>query len=263
MATESNSVCFKCYVPHKPLSDLVGLFWYWRGYEFSQARERILPAGTVELVIKLNDGGSGIAGPSSRFFEIERRMEDELLGIHFKEGGAFPFFPFPISDLHNRGSSVAETWGTAIADELIDRVHKSSSIDAIFRVLEKWLLFAAERPLRRHSAVEYAMKEFRRNPAVSSDELAKKIGFSQRRFIQLFREEVGLTPKLFCRVQRFQQVIQGLKNRDQIDWADVALGAGYYDQAHFIHDFREFTGFAPTEYLPLRTVHLNHLKVGD
>src|SRR5688500_1050507 len=123
MGTEPNSVCFKCYVPKRPLSDFVGLFWYWRGHDAVYARERVLPTGTVELVIDLNEvrGDAGISGPSSRFFVIERRMEDELLGIHFKEGGAFPFFPLPISELHNLGSSLSDLWGRGKASELIDR----------------------------------------------------------------------------------------------------------------------------------------------
>ena len=263
MATACNSVCFRCYLPPKPLSDFVELFWYWRGHDLPCAKERVLPAGTVELVIRLNDGSGsdgGVSGPQSRYFVIERTTKDELLGIHFRQGGAFPFFPCSISELHNIGASLADVWSRGNVSELTDCVQETLTIDEKFRVLEQWLLLAASHPIR-HAAVLHAIGQFRQDPSISSEDMAKQVGFSQRRFIQLFRNEVGLTPKLFCRVQRFQQVIYGLKNQDEVDWADVSLSSGYYDQAHFIHDFQEFTGLTPTEYLPLRTEHLNHVKI--
>jgi AraC-like DNA-binding protein len=258
-----NPVCFKYYVPRNQLSQFVALFWYWRGHDSSSAAERVLPSGTVEVVIKLRScraSEARISGPQSRFFTIERTDRDELLGIHFKPGGAFPFFRFPVTTLHNRDSALTDVWGERRADELIDRIHHAPSVEGKFRILERWLFLNANWPLQHHPAVSHAIAEFQRDPAISSAQMADAVGFSQRKFINLFRDEVGFGPKLFCRVLRFQQVIRAIKHRDAVDWADVALSAGYYDQAHFIHDFQEFTGLTPGEYLPLRTDHLNHVK---
>jgi len=72
---------------------------------------------------------------------------------------------------------------------------------------------------------------------------------------------VGLTPKLYCRVQRFQQVLRLLDTGRPFDWANVALACGYYDQAHFIRDFRAFSGLSPTTYLRNRGEHLNHVPM--
>jgi hypothetical protein len=71
---------------------------------------------------------------------------------------------------------------------------------------------------------------------------------SQRRFIQLFRDEIGLAPILFRRVQRFQEVIRMIGTRATVDWLEITLAHGYYDQAHFIHDFQEFSS------LPLASI---------
>jgi methylphosphotriester-DNA--protein-cysteine methyltransferase len=87
--------------------------------------------------------------------------------------------------------------------------------------------------------------------------------FSQKRFIQLFSDEVGLTPKLYCRIRRFQQVVRGVEKGQRVDWADVALLSGYFDQAHFIHDFQAFSGLNPSAYLMQRTGHLNHVPILD
>jgi hypothetical protein len=86
---------------------------------------------------------------------------------------------------------------------------------------------------------------------------------SARRFIEVFTDEVGLTPKLFCRVQRFQETVRRIGMGRRVDWAGMALDCGYFDQAHFIHDFRAFSGLSPSAYAAQRTGHLNHVPILD
>ena len=73
--------------------------------------------------------------------------------------------------------------------------------------------------------------------------------------------KLGLTPKLFCRVSRFQKVIRTAHAHGDINWTQLALDCGYYDQAHFIHDFQSFAGITPSEYLERRTPHVNHVPM--
>jgi AraC-like DNA-binding protein len=260
-------VHFQYYVPKKPLSEFAGLFWYWRGHALPYSKERILPMGTVDLVIHLGSGRSfkaGISGPQSRPFIIERAVQDELLGIHFNLGGAFPFLGFPCGELHNLNLTLAELWGERKAAELLSLLFHASTVEMKFQILEKWLIRAATRPLKHHPAVSFALKEFQRDPAMlKCGEMAERVGISQRRFIQIFRDEVGLTPKLFCRVHRFLAVIKAIGTRDTVDWLDLALDCGYFDQSHFIHDFQEFSSLTPREYLGLRTEHLRHVLVRE
>jgi len=72
-----------------------------------------------------------------------------------------------------------------------------------------------------------------------------------------------MTPKRFCRVQRFQRLLRRIGDGPRIDWLDAALACGYFDQAHFIHEFREFSGLSPTEYPAHRTEHVNHLRFAE
>ena len=90
-----------------------------------------------------------------------------------------------------------------------------------------------------------------------------RIGLSPRRFIQLFAEEVGLTPKLFCRVRRFQEVVRFIDTQRRFSWSNLALACGYYDQAHFINDFQSFSGLTPTAYLREKGEHSNHVPLAD
>jgi AraC-like DNA-binding protein len=263
----STDIVFQHYIPAKPLSDFVGLFWYWRGHEVEYSQERILPSAAPEVIIKLKTAhfnAAVIAGPRSESAIIERTQQDEFLGIHFNVAGLFPFLAFPCGELHGRNVTLADVWGEQAASEVLCRLHEASSVKDKFHVLELWLLTRARHPLARHRAVAFAMDEFECDSGIASSAvIADRVGFSQRRFIQLFRNEVGLTPKLYCRVQRFRRVIADVSQRSDIDWVDVALSCGYFDQAHFNHDFREFCGLSPTEYLSLRTAQLNHVRVKD
>ena len=91
--------------------------------------------------------------------------------------------------------------------------------------------------------------------------MVEHTGISARRFIELFRREVGLTPKLYCRITRFRSVISTLELETSVDWAATAATCGYFDQAHFIHEFRELAGITPSAYIAGRTASPNHVRV--
>jgi len=94
--------------------------------------------------------------------------------------------------------------------------------------------------------------------------LSDFVGFlwlSPRKLIEVFRNQVGLTPKMFSRMCRFRRVIGSIRPGAQIDWADTALACGYFDQPHFIHDFHEFAGLSPAAYLRNRTANPNHVRI--
>ncbi|HEX8691955.1 MAG TPA: AraC family transcriptional regulator [Longimicrobium sp.] len=257
----------RAVVPPPPLSELVALLWLYEGYAPPHARERLLPTGTVELVIDLREGPAGgggavVCGAHSQFFEIDTVAEASVMGVHFRPGGAFPFFAPPAGELHNLHVSLDDLWGAA-AGELRERLLAARTPEARFRVLGDFLLARAVRPLARHPAVARALREFARAPGRTVAEVAAETGFSRRRFIELFGAEVGLTPKLFCRVRRFQEVVRLVHPEPRVDWARVALECGYFDQAHFIHDFQAFSGLTPSAYLAQRSEHMNHVPLAE
>jgi AraC-like DNA-binding protein len=267
------------HIPSPPLSEFVALFWYYEGYALPHAKERLLPTGTTELVINLLEDrietfsgedstpqtfrGGVVCGPHSEYFVIDTSQEETIIGVHFKPGGAFPFFKLPAGELHNLHVSLGDLWGSA-AFELRERLLAVAAPQARLRLLEQFLLTRLAKPLARHPAVSFALKEFQSVPhARTITELTNQIGLSARRFIQVFGEQVGLTPKLYCRVQRFQEVLRQVGMSAEVDWVDVAASCGYFDQAHFIHDFQNFSGFTPTVWLGLRSEHANHVPLPD
>jgi AraC-like DNA-binding protein len=204
-------------------------------------------------------GHAVLSGARTKSFVIDTVQEERVFGIQFQPGGTFPFFRPPASEMENQTIDLLGLWGRA-GDELRERLLAASTIDQMFLLSEKFLLVQMVRPLRLHRAVAFAQQQFCRYPhRVSVGSVVADVGMSQRRFIQLFHEQVGLTPKAFCRVRRFQRILHKVHKTREVDWADVALACGYYDQAHFIHDFRDFSGITPSQYLARATEHLNHV----
>jgi AraC-like DNA-binding protein len=218
----------------------------------------------MTLVISLDENrmSSGISGARSEFSLLDTSKPFSMIGVAFKPGGGFPFVNLPAGELHNLGVPLETVWGRD-ADAIRDRVLEARTPQARIAIVEQALTEKAAGRFAGHPAVRFALKRFEgAAPFGSIAEVTSQIGLSSRRFIELFRHEVGLTPKLFCRIRRFQQALGAVEDATNVDWARVALSCGYYDQAHFIHDFRAFAGVSPSAYLRYRT-HRNHVAVHD
>jgi AraC-like DNA-binding protein len=113
--------------------------------------------------------------------------------------------------------------------------------------LDKLLTGLVGKKLRRSEITDHALYLLRLNH-LSIAECARSIGVSERRRSQLFREEVGVSPKLWARIQRFQAVTRALYAGVDIPWVELALDCGYYDQSHFANDFRAFSGLDASAY---------------
>jgi AraC-like DNA-binding protein len=255
----------RTYVPRPPLSGLIEFLWASEAYGAGHRRERVLPGPVSELVIVLRGArpGAVFCGAQSEAFVIETADRPSLLGVHFKPGGAFPFLRrMPAGELHNLRVSLATIWG-ADAGDLQERLQEAPTPIARFRLLEAALLSRLSAPPRRHPAVAYALGAIDAAPTRSIGEITACIGLSARRFIALFAAQVGLTPKLYGRVRRFQDVLAILHGAADVDWTEVALRCGYYDQAHFIHDFRAFSGLTPTDYVRAAVRERGHVPLDE
>jgi AraC-like DNA-binding protein len=248
-------------------------------YRPEHALERILPDGSMTLAVLLDadavrvyepDGtwnfssikDSLICGPHSAFHVIDKQCQAFLLTVHFKPGGAFPFFNMPIDQVANQKAPLAELW-KGDAGPLRERLLAARSPVDKFAVMEAVLEQRLQLGRKQSRAVSFALQQLTSGSADRSmADLADEIGLSQRRLIELFRTEVGLTPKAFARVRRFHAVLNQLQHSLEPDWSDVAFGAGYCDQAHFIHEFKGFCGMSPTKYHASRNdQHLLHLPI--
>jgi AraC-like DNA-binding protein len=257
---------FNFYKPKPPLSNFVDNLWLYEGHEAENTIERILPTGTLELVINLRQNkllfydadrpeicsrfsGAIVSGAHGRGFTPDASEEVCIIGVHFKPGGAFPFLGLPAGDLADTHVNLEILWGPS-ASRLRERLCEASTSAVRFQLLEESLLSHLCHGVEKHYAVSAALEMFAENqggPIVR--EAAKYLGLSQRRFIQVFKTEVGMTPKLFSRIQRFQQTRSFIQQNGSPHWAVLALDLGYFDQSHLIREFLEFSGLSPTDYL--------------
>lgn len=264
------------HIPSPPLADYVEMFWHWENYHPPHPRERILPNGMMEITISLSDAPfriqdrqthsirkAMVGGMRSTPFIIDTMQPMSLLSVLFKPGGALPFFKVPGNELHNLHLPLEALWGWR-AHDLYDQLLACSSPIGRFKVLERTLLAQLYHADEQHRAVRYALKLFRTTPnAPKISEVVDAISLSATRFIQVFREDVGMTPKQFCRVQRFQRALRLIADQPTINRVDVALTCGYYDQSHFTNDFHHFAGIKPSAYAPQSREHNINLPVFD
>ncbi|MDQ3518428.1 MAG: AraC family transcriptional regulator, partial [Gemmatimonadota bacterium] len=110
-----------------------------------------------------------------------------------------------------------------------------------------------------HPVVAHALERFSETDLVR--DVVSETGYSHRRFIQLFLRAVGLKPKVFCRIIRFQRMLERLDRSPSSSWAGLALNSGYSDQAHFNREFREFAGVSPSQYRDAAPAFPNHVPV--
>ena len=174
------------------------------------------------------------------------------VGVHFKPWGLAPFLPMPAAELRDRPVTMEEVWGRPASAELRDRLAAAAGPHEMLTLLEDQLLRlvceAAGLGLVRHTSSVIAAA----TGAVAIGDLSVVAGVSSTHLAQRFKEVVGVTPKRLARTYRFAATVRAIDPAGPVDWLEVAGRAGYYDQAHFGHDFRTFTGLTPTRYLDVR-----------
>jgi AraC-like DNA-binding protein len=251
--------------PCAALASHVEKIWYCDGHPGVNGKDRALPDGRFQLAFSLAAGpisaladpmgnGGGIApslliGIRSRFSIIDTSKLRSAMGVVFRPGGLHAFLNMPADVFHDKNVSLDLIWGSMVR-VLRDRLRTATYPGAKFRELEAALLEHLNERVQLNAAVRYALQEFARKPQMPRvREIAQDAGLSRRRFAQVFREQVGLTPKLYCRLQRFQNALKQIASGASVDWAQLALAAGYCDQAHLAHEFRNFSGLSPSAYL--------------
>lgn len=249
------------YVTRAPRPVLAGMVdWLWfASVAPPYPRERVLPTGTLELVVYLDQDqiqviepagvrrypGAIVSGALTSWFGLDPPERASILGVHFKPGGAYPFLGMPAFELADAHVDLETLWGRR-ARILRERLCAAPLADK-FTVMEDALVECLARPARRHPVVPFALGELSR-PDVAVGAVARQAQLSHRRLAELFRAEVGMTPKTFSRVRRFElAVARARRAGPPPDWANVALDCGYFDQSHMIRDFVEFSGLTPLE----------------
>ena len=174
--------------------------------------------------------------------------ERTILGVHFKPGGAAAILGWPAGEFRDAHVDLRAIWGPA-AEGLRDRLCTLKEPTERFHLLEHALMQRLATHSGGHGAVAIALDVLKRTHGrAKTRDIAGAVGLSQRRLITLFRAEIGLTPKLFARIRRFQHALAQSRNTTSVDWAQLAIACGYSDQSHLIRDCVAFAGVSPADY---------------
>jgi AraC-like DNA-binding protein len=264
----------RVHKPAPPLSQYVEFIWQASNSGTPSSRQRIYPDGAMALVLHLDkrattffiDGEAVsvrvplLAGPYSRSFDFDPSQSTEVVGIVFRPGAARVFFPVAAHELHNVDIALSDLCADE-ADRLLNDMCSAANEPAQLHAAERYLTRKLVNAAPVHPAVRYAVEQLSRQGVVRGiRRIQSDTGLSHTRFIQLFREHVGLTPKLFCRVRRFRNLVNRIEKGMPVNWAGLAVDCGYFDQAHLIHDFRAFAGITPHEYRQTMSASENRLR---
>jgi AraC-like DNA-binding protein len=262
--------------PTAPLNECVRMLWYTQAPQVAHSRERVLPSGCVQVILNLardfllacaEDGRcislkpSLVVGARPAYEIVDSSDMAELIGVVFHPGGFAPFCSDPVDVFSSRSISLEDVWGRC-ARSLRDQLRETPGVHAKLDILETFLLSNFAARLCRNQMADFAIRRFAQRltmPPVK--EVARETGWSERHFSQVFREQVGLAPKTWCRIQRFQRAVRQLHAGADISWASLALNCGYYDQSHFANEFRAFSGIDMTSYSAARTRWANHVPI--
>jgi AraC-like DNA-binding protein len=207
-------------------------------------------AGTDIETAEYADGC--VATTPSRAFEFGYPPGTRSVGVHLKPWGLAPFLPMPAAELCDRPVTVEQVWGRPTIAELRDRLATAAGAHEMLTLLEDELLRrlceTAGLGLVRHTSSVIAAA----SGAVAIGELSVAAGVSSTHLAQRFKQLIGVTPKRLARTYRFAATVLAIDPAGPVDWVDLAGRAGYFDQAHFGHEFRTFTGLTPTRYVDVR-----------
>ena len=260
---------FQVHNPVFPLQTFIKHLIYYEGFNPAHSMDRFLPDGNTEIIIDLTDNAQHIydnetltetqtcrhawvSGVRTRPITIPSGKGSRMLIVAFKKGKAYPFYNLPMSELTDLVVDADLIFGKKI-HTLREQLLNTTSVHQMFLLIEKFLSEQAGSPLHSSipsNCIEYAVSNITNQPNIPGfQQLSSHIGYSQKHFIDLFKKHVGVPPKQYLKIMRFQKAIQEIEGNQLIHWRNIALESGFYDQAHFINDFKDFSGFTPNEYM--------------
>lgn len=209
----------------------------------------VIRAGAAVEALEYPDG-CAVTTPTCAW-EFSYPTPTWSVGVHFKPWGLAPFLPIPAAELCDRPATVEQIWGRPAVTELRRRLNLADP--------HKMLMLLEDELQRRLRVIDGLDLVRRTSSAIAAtggtvpiSDLGVAAHASSTYLAKRFKAIVGVTPKRLARSYRFSSTVLAIDVAAPVDWGEVAAGAGYFDQAHFGHEFREFTGLTPTRYIEVR-----------
>lgn len=249
--------------PAPALAKHLECLWFVSETDTSPAKgsfERILPDGCLEWIFHLGapfqrstlagewerQPRSFVVGELTRFLLLQPTGPVAVMGVRFRPGSAYRFLPFSLNDFTDITIPTGDVWGlegTCLEEAVLEARSDTRRQQLVEEFLLRQLFTTATRP-----RFEAAVKEIIRSRGQTRvHEVAAGVGCSSRQLEREFRVGVGLSPKAFARIIRFQNLLRLVGEGALREWTSLALEGGYADQPHMVREYREFAGHTPAE----------------
>lgn len=240
------------------------LFCY-REFMPDHSIERVVPTGHIFLIFELDGilrhsydnetlepngdfSGVWLSGIQSNAISISAHQNSSMFVIQFKPYGAFPFLGLAAQETLDRIVPAQDLFGEGILELQSNLVTETDTAKRFSLALE-WLLGRYDSSLSPPPELIEFIDAFTHNAHTALQDLCETYSTSQKNLIDQFKKFVGLTPKYYQRMLRFNELLRKIQHQQQIDWSSVAYDCGYTDQSHFIREFRHFSGFNPRKFV--------------
>jgi AraC-like DNA-binding protein len=264
---KNRAIQYREYIPTAALQGYVDCYWTGTpdpGVPDADGIHRVLPDGCIDIVVEFDvcageDGEhivpgfadkAAVVGTMSRPLIVNSARRTCFLGTRFRPGMAIALLGGSAGELTDQSIRIGEVWSQNAGGDFEDRLTDQPTITAKIRLVEGVLLEKLGRKKDDDPYVGPLVDLIvRERGGVSVEALSEFAGISRQHIARKFDRYVGISPKLFSRVMRFQDLMTTIRGARNIDWASTALDLGYYDQAHMISDFKEFSGQTPASFL--------------
>jgi len=248
-------ILYREFVPSEYLQPYI--LCYWTMASESELTEtilhRVIPDGCVNIVFDLKADTykevAWVTGAVIKPIFPELKGLVDYIGVAFLPSGFLHFFDYAVCDFTNQSISL-EVLSTKEERNLSEQLFLATHIENKVKLLEQYFGKRLRVNRKTDSVVRNALCSiFRKEGNVKIVELSKTVNSSQRQLRRKFDHWIGVSPKTFCRIIRFQSILQILRRDPSRDILSVALDAGFFDQSHFIHEFNSYYGLTPLEFL--------------
>lgn len=251
---------YREFKPSTALAPYVDCYWVHTGMLPENKEYRCVPSGNTDIIIGASSGeewvkrGESWAKLPRAFITgiwtapaiLRSAWRIEWFGIRLKPEIFVQLFRQPLREMENATLDVSTVLGKG-ADELADQIAGAPDVRLRIELAEQFISRELAERLPGDAYFTEAIRLIRQyGGQISTEALSKKVYVGERQLQRAFREHFGITPKTYGRIVRFNRASCLLKNATRVNWADVTYSCGYADQAHFIRDFKEFSGANPT-----------------
>lgn len=244
---------------HICLSHVIDYYWIEKNGANSV---KILPDGTTSILFNLGENigidSNGttnkdlshdlIIGAQKKHYTVHQNTNSYIIGIKFKQGGAFHFFNTPMKEFSHQIINLHDVLNGE-SEKLRYKLLEAKNQEDIQRILDHYMIIKTGFTNKSSMLVDSVINKVKVSDLPNKiKDLSNTAKISHKHLITLFNQIVGLSPKLVHRLNKFTTVVDVIQERNQVNWPQVAYECQYYDQAHLINEFKSFSGISPKKY---------------